>query len=305
CSGCSSGACVDGNGATFERGRNQTRRDFRTRSSCLTSASAGCGASHSTAAQHSGAGRQLASAGRNARAVAHLDRPTQEEAEPSGGSSVKRRPLAVVAAALSLGLLAATADAAEPATPAPSSGTTPPTSTADKAVAEMLFFTARGMMEAGRFAEACTKLAESYRLDPAAGTLLNLAVCHESEGRVASAWGEFRQALSDARKANRTDREELAKNSIAKLEPELPFLTIVVPDFAKVKDLEILRNGVALGAGGWGTELPIDPGKVEIVARAPGFLPKTKTITIQKKQHLSATIEKLDPAPVVETVAVG
>jgi hypothetical protein len=72
-----------------------------------------------------------------------------------------------------------------------------------------------------------------------------------------------------------------------------------------VKDLEVLRNGVALGSGGWGTELPIDPGKVEIVARAPGFLPKTKTITIQKKQHLSATIEKLDPAPVVETVAVA
>jgi tetratricopeptide (TPR) repeat protein len=209
-----------------------------------------------------------------------------------------------------LGLLATSADAAEPATTAPpppssSQGTTPPTSTADKAVAEMLFFTARGLMEAGRYAEACTKLAESYRLDAASGTLLNLAVCHESEGRVASAWGEFRQALSDARKANRPDREELAKNSIAKLEPELPFLTIVVPDFAKVKDLEILRNGVSLGSGGWGTELPIDPGKVEIVARAPGYLPKTKTITIQRKQHLSTTIDKLELAPVVETVAAG
>jgi len=203
-----------------------------------------------------------------------------------------------------LGLLATTADAAEPATTSsPPSSTTPPTSTADKAVAEMLFFTARGLMEAGRFTEACTKLAESYRLDAASGTLLNLAVCHESEGRVASAWGEFRQALSDARKANRPDREELAKNSIAKLEPELPFLTIVVPDFAKLKDMEIVRNGVVLGSGGWGTELPVDPGKVEIVVRAPGFLPKTKTLTIQRKQHLSTTIEKLDPAPVVETVA--
>jgi len=217
---------------------------------------------------------------------------------------VKRRPLAVVAAALSLGLLATTADAAEPATPPPAAGTIPPASTADKAVAEMLFFTARGLMEAGRFTEACTKLAESYRLDPAAGTLLNLAVCHESEGRVASAWGEFRQALSDARKANRPDREELAKNSIAKLEPELPFLTIVVPGFVRVKDLEIVRNGVVLGTGSWGTELPVDPGKVDIVVRAPGFLPKTKTVTIQRKQHLSTTVDKLDPAPVTERIAV-
>ena len=218
---------------------------------------------------------------------------------------MKRRARAVALAALSLGLLATTADAAEPAATPPPASTTPPTSTADKAVAEMLFFTARGLMEAGRFTEACTKLAESYRLDPASGTLLNLAVCHESEGRVASAWGEFRQALSDARKANRPDREELAKNSIAKLEPELPVLTIVVPDLVKVKDLEIVRNGVVLGSGGWGTELPVDPGKVEIVVRAPGFLPKTKTLTIQRKQHLSTTIEKLDPAPVIETVAAG
>jgi hypothetical protein len=69
--------------------------------------------------------------------------------------------------------------------------------------------------------------------------------------------------------------------------------------------MEILRNGVALGAGGWGTELPIDPGKVEIVTRAPGHLAKTKTITIVKRQHLSTTVEKLELAPVIETVAAG
>jgi tetratricopeptide (TPR) repeat protein len=221
---------------------------------------------------------------------------------------VKRRALAVAAAALSLGLLATAADAAEPGTPSPAAGSgnqTGASTTDNRAVAEMLFFTARGLMEAGRYTEACAKLAESYRLDTAAGTLLNLAVCHESEGRVASAWGEFRQALSDARKSNRADREELAKEHIAKLEPDLPFLTIVVPDAVKVKDLEILRNGVVLGSGGWGTELPIDPGKVEIVMRAPGYLPRTKTITIQKKQHLSTSAEKLEPAPIVETVAAG
>ena len=217
---------------------------------------------------------------------------------------MKSRSLAVFAAALSLGLVAGNAGAAEPGS-TPGAQPSAASTTENRAVAEMLFFTARGLMEAGRYSEACAKLAESYRLDAASGTLLNLAVCHESEGRIASAWGEFRQALSDARKANRADREELAKEHIAKLEPDLPFLTIVVPDLVKVKDLEILRNGVALGSGGWGTELPIDPGKVEIVARAPGFLPKTKTITIQKKQHVSTTIDKLDPAPVVATVAMS
>ena len=82
-----------------------------------------------------------------------------------------------------------------------------------KALAETLFFTGRGFMEAGRYAEACTKFGESYRLDPTAGTLLNLAVCHDHEGEIASAWGEFRTAAADARRSNRPDREQLAQST--------------------------------------------------------------------------------------------
>jgi hypothetical protein len=172
------------------------------------------------------------------------------------------------------------------------------TGTENRAVAEMLFFTARGMMEAGRYSEACTKLAESYRLDPAAGTLLNLAVCHEKEGKVASAWGEFRQAMADARKAGRADREELAKDHVSSVEPELPFLAIEVPAAVRVPGLEIKRNGVAMQQAAWATELPVDPGNVEVVVSAPGYKPRTQTIAIARKQHLSMTIERLELAPV-------
>jgi tetratricopeptide (TPR) repeat protein len=167
-----------------------------------------------------------------------------------------------------------------------------------RALAEMLFFTARGMMEAGRYEGACVKLAESYRLDPAAGTLLNLAVCHEKEGKIASAWGEFRQALSDARKASRADREELARDHLGVVEPELPMLSIDVPRGMRVTGLEVTRNGVPLLDAAWATELPIDPGTVEITARAPGFKPRTKTLTIAKRQHMSVALEPLEIAPV-------
>jgi hypothetical protein len=170
----------------------------------------------------------------------------------------------------------------------------------NRAAAEMLFFTARGLMEADRISDACVKFAESYRLDPAAGTLLNLAVCHEKEGKIASAWGEFRQALSEARRANRADREELAQQHIAALEPELPMLAIEVPKDAQVPDLVVYRNGVPLQSGAWGTELPVDPGKVVIETKAPGFLPKTQTLTIERRERKKIAIEALEPAPIDE-----
>jgi hypothetical protein len=176
----------------------------------------------------------------------------------------------------------------------------------ERAMAETLFFTGRGLMEAERYVEACQKFTESYRLAPAAGTLLNLAVCHEKEGKLASAWAEFKQALSEAKKMGRADREELATERLAVIEPELPYLAIEVPAAVRVAGLEILRNGSPILSGGWSTELPVDPGVVVIVARAPGHRPRTTKVTIERQQHLQVTIEPLEalppppPAPVAD-----
>jgi hypothetical protein len=175
----------------------------------------------------------------------------------------------------------------------------PASATDARALAETLFFTARGLMEAGRYAEACGKLSESYRLDAAPGTLLNLAVCNEKIGKTASAWGEFRDALADARRMNRPDREKLATEHIATLEPDLSYLTISVPPLVRVvRGVEVLRNGVPLQAAAWDTDLPVDPGEVEVVERAPLYKPKTLHVTVAAKQHATLAAVPLELAPI-------
>jgi TolA-binding protein len=63
----------------------------------------------------------------------------------------------------------------------------------DPATAEVLFRTGRLHSLAGEYAAVCPLFAESLRLDPAPGTLLNLADCEEHIGRTATAWAHFRE----------------------------------------------------------------------------------------------------------------
>jgi hypothetical protein len=213
---------------------------------------------------------------------------------------VTRRVRSAAAAAVLGVTLAMPLDAAAQGAPPAPPPQPQPSQTDARALAEMLFFTARGLMEAGRYPEACAKLTESYRLDPAAGTLLNLAVCNEKIGKIASAWGEFRDSVAEARRANRPDRQQLASERLKVIEPELPFLTIKVPAGVRaVSGLEITRNGIPLQAAAWDTDLPVDPGQVEVLERAPGYKPKTLYVTVANKEHATLNAEPLELAPIV------
>src|SRR5438477_7999701 len=98
--------------------------------------------------------------------------------------------------------------------------------THEQQLAQALFDDARRLMEKKRYAEACPKLAESQRLDPGGGTLLNLALCYERLGPIATAWAMYNEALSAAIADRRSEREAFARARIAELAPRLPRLRI-------------------------------------------------------------------------------
>lgn len=140
------------------------------------------------------------------------------------------------------------------------------------AAAEALFDQARSAMDLGEYDEACEKFRESNRLDPAPGTLLNLANCEEKRGKLATAWELFR-AVEDQLPAG-DDRIPVARDRAAKLKPRLPRLTIDAgtspPD-----GIQVTRDGIDLGVASLGTPLPVDPGEHEVVVTLPGKAPKS------------------------------
>src|SRR5690606_34052060 len=117
--------------------------------------------------------------------------------------------------------------------------------TGNAAAAEALFDQARSAMEHEEYEEACTKFRESNRLDPAAGTLLNLGNCEELRGNLATAWELFRAV--EAQLPPGDDCIPEARDRAAKLKPRLPRLPIDAgnppPD-----GMEVKRDGVVLGS---------------------------------------------------------
>lgn len=136
------------------------------------------------------------------------------------------------------------------------------------AIAESLFREGQELMKAGKIAKACEKLAASYQLDPALGTLLNLAVCHEKEGKTASAWTELSDVVSKAERAGQKERAAYAQGRATALEPKLLRVTLSVtqPSLSQ----EVRLDGNALPAAAWDTAIPLDPGDHRVEATAPG-----------------------------------
>jgi hypothetical protein len=185
-------------------------------------------------------------------------------------------------------------------------------SATDKATAQALFDAAKRLLTEGKYSEACPKFAESQRLDPAPGTLLNLADCYERSGLTASAWATWLEAAAATRSAGQTDRERVARDRAAALKSRLVSITIAVPESNRVAGLSIQRDGGAVGMATWGTAVPVDPGAHTIVASAPGRRGWQTTVTIAPTaQPVVVTVPPLESEagatplskPLVPTVA--
>ena len=136
--------------------------------------------------------------------------------------------------------------------------------------AQALFEEGRRLMAENQYAEACPKFAESQRLDPGAGTLLNLALCYEKNNQLASAWVTYNEAAADADRSGRPEWVKRGKEKAAALAPMLTTLTVIVSKNAHIDGLEVTRDGQPLSSAEWGLKVPVDGGDHVIEARAPG-----------------------------------
>ncbi|WP_394825128.1 hypothetical protein [Pendulispora albinea] len=164
------------------------------------------------------------------------------------------------------------------------------------AAAEALYREGQRLMEAGKVHDACIKFAGSQKLDPTTGTLINLANCHEKEGKTATAWAEFTEAAAAAGRAGQREREAFAREHASALEKLLRNVVIDIPQAPA--GTEVKLDGQSFGVVALGTPIPVDPGEHELYVTAPKKKAWAQKVTFQPGPGTTRV-----PVPALQDVA--
>jgi hypothetical protein len=127
-----------------------------------------------------------------------------------------------------------------------------------------LFNEAKAFRDAGQYAEACPKFAESRGLANGVGVTLYLADCYEKLGKTQSAWTEFRNAERLARE-KRDKRADVAAAHAQALEAKLNQVTLVpAPLGAGQAAPTVTIDGAPVPTDQLNAPLAMDPGDHEL-----------------------------------------
>jgi hypothetical protein len=171
----------------------------------------------------------------------------------------------------------------------------------DAAAAQTLFERGRAAAQRGDLQQACDSFAESERLDPGVGTLLNWAMCEERQQKLASAWQHFNEAAALLKPTD--DRNAFVRAQIRQLSPRLPRITIRLAPTAPLA-ARVLRNGSEVGPASLGIPIPVDPGRVELLVTCPDHEPRRSVVEVHEAEQLDVSVEAGEaraPAPLLDS----
>ncbi|HWO26523.1 MAG TPA: hypothetical protein VNO30_47670 [Kofleriaceae bacterium] len=163
----------------------------------------------------------------------------------------------------------------------------PAPAAADKA--DALFAKGKAQLAKKQYAEACVTFEQVDALDPAVGAKVNVARCYQEWGKLvrASKW------YSDAEKmASSTGDKRASKIRalIQEIEPDIPRLTLRVPEGADAVAAAIRLDDEPVSASDLGREMRVEPGPHVLTYRLNGE-PKTRTLAIERGGSRDVTLD--------------
>jgi hypothetical protein len=157
-----------------------------------------------------------------------------------------------------------------------------------QAAADALFRAGREATLAEDHQKACGYFRESQRLDPAPGTLLNLAICEERVGHLAQAWQYYRRVFDAT--SEQDPRRSIVTKNLARLDQVLPRF-ILQRAVGAPPTTRAQLGAVSFEASTFGVAIPIDPGSHTWVVSAPGHGSVRITRVVSRGERLTLSVK--------------
>jgi hypothetical protein len=148
----------------------------------------------------------------------------------------------------------------------------------DTSTAEHLFSEGLAALKREDWKAACEAFGGSNEADASPGTQINLGVCNEKQGKLATAWGWYRTAAGLADQRGQRERAEGARNDAARIEKNLRKLVITLKE--PLPGIAVQRDGAAVPTAIVGKEVPVDPGEHTIEVTAKGKRPWSTKVNL-------------------------
>ena len=160
--------------------------------------------------------------------------------------------------------------------------------------ADKLFKEGRRAAESNEYARACRLFEESFRLDPAIGTLVNLGDCAEHLGDLERAFTAYKTAF--ARMAPNDDRMARVRGRIDAIEAHSAKLTVKLDDDAP-EGTVVTLDGATIDPKK--SPLRVAKGAHVVLVTAVGFRGERFAITLAEKESRSL---RVTPGAALEAV---
>ncbi len=151
--------------------------------------------------------------------------------------------------------------------------------------ADELFQEGRKAMKANDWPGALASLSQSYKLEPAPGTLLNVAECEMHVGKLAQALEHFKQV--EIALPTQDKRRGVAVERALSLASRVPRLVVKLAATAPA-GTEVYRGDTRLEPG---ATVLVDPGPISLRVTAPGRRERALSVTAKENETTAVLAE--------------
>lgn len=153
---------------------------------------------------------------------------------------------------------------------------------ASASAADALFQSGKDAMAHEDYDAACARFRESFRLQAAVGTLLNLGACEDKRGHPAFALQCFRDSLALLSAGD--FRRPYVEEQLLALRPRVAAVRLRI-EGTTPNAIQLSQDNVTLSAASLGIEFVVDPGPHVFAASAAGYEPERHTLVLSEGEH--------------------